>query len=161
MNKYIKSFLKFLIADLGSFGLILIYVCAGALLFQFIEIHSERVLCETGEFLEKKIFKKYGNIMINYLLFKYTDIEIDSILEYKEGSKETSMESLNSSEIDSLVLTNMLFKLRNLVHENIHNYRYTGQNCSEISAWTYPSALLFAFTLVTTIGLYLNIILQI
>ena len=92
--------------------------------------------------------------MINFLLFKYQNEESDSILRYKDGYLlEKSISSMNSSQIDELLVTNVLHKFRNLVHENLNNFKYSGQNCSEITSWTFPSTLLFTFTMVSTIGL--------
>ena len=31
-------------------------------------------------------------------------------------------------------------------------FRYSGQNCSTSSKWTFPSALLFTLTIITSIG---------
>lgn len=38
------------------------------------------------------------------------------------------------------------------VYERREQLRYTGQNCTEQSGWNFPSALLFAITVITSIG---------
>jgi hypothetical protein len=40
----------------------------------------------------------------------------------------------------------------NDVYERKNDYRYTGQDCDTTSGWTFPSALLFTITIITSIG---------
>jgi hypothetical protein len=40
----------------------------------------------------------------------------------------------------------------NDVYNRRDDLRYTGQNCSTTSGWSFPSALLFTITIITTIG---------
>ena len=102
---------------------------------------------------EKRRITKYSNLMVNFLLFKYQNKESNSILKFNEGQlSEKSIETMSSNEIDELLVTNILYKFRNFVHENLSTFKYYGQNCSEITSWTFPSTLLFTFTMVSTIG---------
>ncbi len=43
-----KNYLRFIFSDLGSIILITVYIFVGALLFQFTEIYSEKIMCSTG-----------------------------------------------------------------------------------------------------------------
>ena len=151
-----KSILKCLTADFGAILLVTIYVVCGTYLFQFTEIYTERQMCETGEFLEKKIMNKYSQLMINYLAFNYKNEELDSILAYDDATKTESklvkLNELKPTEVNELLVTNILYKIRNLALANQQSYRYFGQNCSALTVWSFPSALLFTLTLVTTIG---------
>ena len=38
------------------------------------------------------------------------------------------------------------------VYDRRNNLRYTGQDCLTTSGWNFPSALLFAITVITSIG---------
>jgi hypothetical protein len=148
---YTKTLLKLLVTDIGAIVFISLYLIAGAFLFQYTEQYTEKLNCQTGEAKENQLIHKYRSIMVNYLLFNYKNIESDTLIASSEPTT-----TLNSSDINEILVTNILYQLRNSVLEIRKQYKYYGQNCNEVTLWTFSSALLFTITLVTTIGKRIN-----
>jgi len=49
-------------------------------------------------------------------------------------------------------IVSYLENFTNGIYDRKNNYRYTGQDCSNSSDWSFPSALLFTITVITSIG---------
>jgi hypothetical protein len=62
--------------------------------------------------------------------------------------------SLSTGDTDELYdqIVDLVENFTNDVYDRKNNFRYTGQNCSNTTGWTFPSALLFTITIITTIG---------
>ena len=60
------------------------------------------------------------------------------------------------SNVDTSIIyekiVSYLENFTNDIYERKNDYRYTGQDCTTTSGWTFPSALLFTITIITSIG---------
>lgn len=69
----------------------------------------------------------------------------ETMYNYVVLTKDTKVEIYQTIDKHLKNFTDEIFSRRT-------QYRYTGQNCSDATGWSFPSALLFAITVITTIG---------
>jgi hypothetical protein len=140
----IKGMLRFFATNLGMIFLVLIYVVAGAFLFQLLEQHEEIQTCQLNEGKSLSMISSYRSELFNYIRFNTTTDIFD---ETKDGP------SIYHPKLNEIIL-----KLRDDILD-LRNKKYYGQNCEEESLWQFQSCLLFTMSIVAAIGLLISFIL--
>lgn len=141
---YCKKTVKFLFSHIGLVGLVVIYSVAGGFLFALLEEHQERINCQEAA----------GQLTVQLTTLKQEIVSY--IRENTTGSATVTAIAYGYQKDNTTVayekLANMIFDYRDFIIQIGSEYRFYGDNCSMTNKWTYPNALLFAITIVTTIG---------
>jgi hypothetical protein len=136
----LKKTSKFLFSHMGLVGLVVIYSVAGGFLFQFLEVHEEKINCLEAQGEQTTQITQLKQTIINYIQNNATPTATNSL--YQQDNITVALEKIGS----------MLYNYRTFVLQTGATYRSYGDNCSIVNMWTYPNSLLFAITIVTTIG---------
>lgn len=132
-----KRVSKFLFSHIGLVAMVIIYSIAGAFLFQLLEQHEEAKTCQEGKGQEETNIVNLRSQLLTYIQFNISTNPNDP-------SKDN--ETVANTKIDQ-----WLEDFRTAVNDNRDTYKYTGQDCSS-SKWSFGNSLLFAVTVITTIG---------
>jgi hypothetical protein len=135
----LKKATKFLFSHIGLVGLVVVYSVAGGFLFQLLEVHQEKVNCQEA----------YGDQIAQITQLKQNLV---SYIQYNTSQTVGSTDGKDNATIAFAKIGSMLYEYRDFVIYSSSKYRFYGDNCSIINKWTYPNALLFAITVITTIG---------
>lgn len=139
-----KNTAKFLFSHIGLVVLVIVYSVAGGFLFELLERHREKVNCQIahGEHSAKMTALKQE--IVSYIRYNTTGSTASSSLFYGYD-KDNSTQAYEK-------IANMLIEFREFVIENGGKYRFYGDDCSVTNKWTFANSLLFAITIITTIG---------
>jgi hypothetical protein len=137
----LKGMLRFFVSNLGMIVLVLVYVVAGAFLFQLLEQHDEIQKCQLNEGKSSALISSYRSELFNYIRFNTTTDVFDQT---KDGPS-----------VYHPRLNEIISKLRDDVLD-LRAKKYYGQNCEEESLWQFQSCLLFTTSIVATIGKYFS-----
>ena len=145
-----KKFSRFLVSNVGMITIVLCYIFGGAYLFQILEQHDEISKCQSGEGEWTTDLQALRSQLFNYIYLNTTN---NPWLPYdnSSGLVDTSL-SKDGPNIYNPILTQWLIDFRVKIIQLNSNYKYNGQDCENESMWTYFSALLFTFSVVSTIG---------
>ena len=137
-----KTFTKFIFSQLGLCGLVITYSVAGGYIFQHLEQTNEKQLCmEAMEaYIPMEFTKKTGLWTMSKAFYnQYT----------KDG---------NDPEVQAKALAAFKSELVQF-RDDVLELGYDGQNCTKMGEadgpgyqWSFPGALLFSVTVITTIG---------
>jgi len=133
---WFKKVSKFIFSYVGLVVMVVIYACAGAYLFSLLEQHEEAKNCQEGKGQESSNIVNLKSSLLSYIQFNITN----------SNDPNKDNETVANEKIEA-----WLTDFRDQVLLLRTNYRYSGQNCED-SSWTFPGALLFAITIITTIG---------
>ncbi|CAF1056076.1 unnamed protein product [Rotaria magnacalcarata] len=144
-RRLIKKTANFLVSHIGLVGLVVVYAAAGGFLFELLEQHQEKLNCQEAFGEHTVQITKLKQKLVAYIQYNVTSLS------------STSTTSTYSLERDNITVAYtkiglMLYDYRDFVVTTGAKYRYYGDDCSVINKWTYPNALLFAITIITTIG---------
>jgi hypothetical protein len=139
-----KKTAKFLFSHIGLVGLVVVYSIAGGFLFELLEQHQDQVNCREAQGQISAQMTQLKQQIVSYVLYNTT----------ASSSADTStyLYEKDNTTVAYTTIGNMLYNFRNFVINTGAQYRYYGDNCSMINKWTYPNSLLFAITIITTIG---------
>jgi hypothetical protein len=144
-HSILKTIIRLLFSNVGLIFMVIVYTTSGAFIFQLLEKHANVQACQEVSGNEKKILSKYTNKLFK-LYFARNEIEMNGTsVEYNKLSN-TSLIS-QSDEIETI-----LRGLRKELISLIDSYHYYWNVCIEEVTWNFQSSLLFALTLITTIG---------
>ncbi len=136
-RRCLKKTTKFLFSHIGLVGLVVIYAAAGAFLFQLLEIRQDKLDC----------LEYQGNLNTKIMALK------QDIYNYIENNATpTSTTAQDNATVAYTKIGAMLTSYRTYVLKLSTQYRSSGDNCSIVNKWTYANSLLFAITIITTIG---------
>jgi hypothetical protein len=75
-----------------------------------------------------------------------------NVSNYSESMFNYVMTTKDNKTLQHDRIENFLKNLTYFTFERRANHRYTGDNCTQLEGWEFPSALLFAISVITTIG---------
>lgn len=140
-KKPLKTLLVFILSNFGIILVVLAYICGGAYLFQILEQHQEIQNCQSGEGELTNIIQDTRTELFNYIFFN-TSSDADTA-----NATGRYGPSVYNPQIQT-----WLYNFSTYVMSVSSKYGYTGQDCETQSMWQYMSAMLFTFTVVSTIG---------
>ena len=136
--RYCKQISKFLFSHIGLVIMVVAYTCAGSFLFILLEEHNEAIQCEEGKGQESTNIVNLKSTLLSYIQFNITSVP--------GGDPSKDNETVANAKIET-----WLTSFRDQVLEIKSDYSYDGSDCSN-TKWTFSNSLLFAVTIVTTIG---------
>ena len=131
---------KFLFSHIGLVGLVVVYAVAGGFLFQLLEIRQEKIYCQEQQAEQSKEINQLKQEIVHYIQKNATPTEFRSANE------------IDNTTIAFEKIHRMILNYRDFVIKASVKYRSYGDDCSTVNKWTYPNSLLFAITIITTIG---------
>lgn len=137
-KSFCKRILKFLFSHIGLVGMVILYSVAGGFLFELLEQHEEKRLCEEGKGQENTNIVLLKSKLLTYIQFNITSNPADI--------------TKDNETVANQIIESWLVEFRNQTHDLKNKYKFTG-SC-DAPKWTFPGALLFAITAITTIGNY-------
>ena len=145
-----KKFTRFLVTNIGMITVVLIYVFGGAYLFQILEQHDEISRCQTGEGTWTTKLQAMRSKLFNYI---YLNTTSNPWLPYDNstGLANTNVNK-DGPSVYNKIISEWIKEFRVDIIDLIEKSKYYGQDCENESMWTYFSALLFTFSVVSTIG---------
>lgn len=136
----VRKTTQFLFSHIGLVGLVTIYAIAGGFLFQLIEEHQERIACQEANGDQIAAMTITRQKIIDYIKNNTSSLQST----YRDGKDNMTVAF---SKIGS-----MLYEYRRLIIKSSSKYQYYSNNCDRTTQWTYANSLLFAITIITTIG---------
>lgn len=136
-KSYCKKISKFIFSHVGLVTMVVIYAVAGAFLFELLEQHEEAKNCQEGKGQEATNIVNLKSTLLTYIQFNISTNAADT--------------SKDNETVANQKIENWLTDFRDQVITVSGQYRYTGQDCSS-SRWNFAGSLLFAITVITTIG---------
>ncbi|CAF0871027.1 unnamed protein product [Adineta ricciae] len=135
----LKKTTKFLFSHIGLVGLVVVYAVAGGFLFQLLEERQEKYNC----------LEAYGEQVVQITKLKQ---QIVSYIQHNTTATTGSTSGKDNATVALAKINTMLYTYRNFVISTSTKYRYYGDDCLSTNKWTYANSLLFAITIITTIG---------
>jgi hypothetical protein len=142
----IKKTAKFLFSHIGLVGLVVVYAVAGAFLFQLLELHQDKLYCLEAEGEQKAEITKLKQKIVAYIQFNTTSPSASTI------TTATYSLDKDNQTVAYATIGSMLYDYRDFIIDIGAKYRYYGDDCSLVNKWTFLNSLLFAITIITTIG---------
>ena len=136
-RSYFKRVSKFIFSHVGLVTMVVIYSVAGAFLFELLEQHEEAKNCQEGKGQEATNIVNLKSTLLTYIQFNISTNAADT--------------SKDNETVANQKIEDWLTDFRDQVLDVSSTYRYTGQDCST-SKWNFAGSLLFAITVITTIG---------
>jgi hypothetical protein len=143
----IKKTAKFLFSHIGLVGLVVVYVVAGGFLFELLEQHQEKLNCQEAQGEQTVQINKLKQKLVAYIQYNTTRSSSTASL-----PTSTYLIGKDDETTAYATIAAMLLDYRDFVITTSAKYRYSGDDCSVINKWTFPNSLLFAITIITTIG---------
>lgn len=132
-----KRISKFLFSHIGLVAMVVIYAVAGAFLFQLLEQHNEAKNCQEGKGQESTNIVNLKSHLLSYIQFNISSSPTDTTKDNETVANQKIEDWLTTFRDDVLTVRS--------------TYAYSGQDCEKYK-WNFPGALLFAVTVITTIG---------
>jgi hypothetical protein len=149
-KKPLKTLLVFIISNFGILFVVIIYVIAGAFLFQILEQHNEIQMCQSGLGAWTSMQSTYRTKLFNYIYFNTTS---DPWLPADNSSTVSSLTGTRDGpSVYNPLITSWLYNFSSQVLSTQSSYAYYGQDCEAQSMWIFMSSVLFTFQVVATIG---------
>jgi hypothetical protein len=132
-----KNATKFIASHVGLIIVVICYVVAGGFLFVLLESNRELQDCLEGQGQEATNVINLKSQILDYIQNNVTTNPLDT--------------SLDNETVANANIDQWLTSFRDNVLSIKGSYRYTGQDCAD-QVWNIAGGLLFAVTIVTTIG---------
>lgn len=134
---FCKKITKFLFSHVGLVIMVILYAVAGAFLFKLLEEHQDAKNCQEGKGEESTNIVTLKSDLLKYIQFNIS-------MSGTDANKDN--ETIANQKIED-----WLVAFRDKVLTIRGSYFYTGQDCTT-TRWNFADALLFAVTIMTTIG---------
>ncbi|CAF2373095.1 unnamed protein product [Rotaria sp. Silwood2] len=131
---------QFLFSHIGLVGLVVVYAVAGGFLFQLLEERQEKLNCQEAQSEQIAEINKLKQKLVNYIQKNTTSSIVFSTVEK------------DNSTIAFAKIGSMLYEYRKFIIRGNQKYQYYISDCGRVRQWTYANSLLFAITIITTIG---------
>jgi hypothetical protein len=141
----LKKTAKFLFSHIGLVGLVVVYAVAGGFLFELLEQHQDKLYCQEAQGEYYVQINQLKQKLVAYIQFNTTQSSTSSLT-------STYLPDKDNTTVAFTKIGNMLIDFREFVIDIGSKYRYYGDDCSTPAKWTFPNSLLFAITIITTIG---------
>jgi hypothetical protein len=125
-------------SNIGLIAAVIIYSIVGAFLFQLLEQHEEAKRCQEGKGAETTNIVNLKSKLLTYIQFNITSNPADLTKDNETVANSNLEEWLKTYRDDVLTVYN--------------DHSFTGQDCDVTQKWTFAGSLLFAITIITTIG---------
>jgi hypothetical protein len=145
-----KFFIRVCLVHLGTYAICIVYVVAGAYLFQLLEKQNFIENCQTAQGKTNDLIKNYRSSLFNYIYFNTTTSYL---------TNQNSTNKLDTPNIYGPVIKKKLIDFRDEVLLILSTYKYYGQDCLKENLWSFESAFLLTVTMVSTLGFYFLIFL--
>jgi hypothetical protein len=147
-REWVKKTAKFLFSHIGLVVLVGAYAVAGGFLFELLERHQERLNCQEAQGQMTVEMNTLKQQIVAYVQYNTTASSSAPLI----LPTATYITAKDNVTVAYSKIGAMLYDFRDFVISTSSNYRYSGDDCSIINKWTYPNSLLFAITIITTIG---------
>ena len=144
-QQWLKKTAQFLFSHIGLVGLVGVYSVAGGFLFELLEQHQDQLNCQEAQGEQATTVMKLKQTIVAYIQYNTTAPNAVA------GSTYTMFEKDNQTTAVANI-GSMLTDFRSSIINTTSTYRYYGDDCTIINKWTFPNSLLFAITIITTIG---------
>ncbi|UJR31068.1 hypothetical protein I4U23_018578 [Adineta vaga] len=141
----LKKSAKFLVSHVGLVGLVVVYAVAGGFLFELLEQHQEKLNCQEAEGEHRIQIMKLKQKIVSYIQYNTTTTSLVTL------PSATYVLERDNQTVAYEKLALMLTNYREFIITTGTKYRYYGDSCSVVK-WTFANSLLFAITIITTIG---------
>lgn len=135
---------KFIFSHAGLVLLVGAYAVAGGFLFELLEQYQDKLNCQTAKGLFDKQISQLKQDILNYIKYNTTE------------AKSSNTWALSTDRDNATVayekIGKMFYDYRAFVIETGGEYRFWGDDCTQVNKWTFTNSLLFAITIITTIG---------
>ncbi|CAF2057795.1 unnamed protein product [Rotaria magnacalcarata] len=131
---------KFLFSHIALVGLVAVCAVTGGFIFQLFEEREEQLMCQKAQGQQIAEINKLKQQFVNYIQ-QNTTLSINWLSEGKDNAT-VALEKIGS----------MLYGYRDFVIQAASQQLFFRDDCLITVDWTYPNALLFAITILTTIG---------
>ena len=135
---------KFLFSHIGLVALVGVYATAGGFLFELLEHYQDKVNCQEAKGLFEKELNKLKQKIVAYINYNTTESKLVNTWALSTDRDNTTVAYVKIGE--------MLYEYRTFVIDTGATYRFYGDDCSQVNKWTFANSLLFAITIITTIG---------
>ena len=143
-----RLFIRLVIVHIGTYAVCVLYVVAGAYLFQLLEKQNFIENCQTAQGKTSDLVKSYRSSLFNYIYFNTTSSYLID---------QNSTNRLDTPSVYGPVIKKKLMAFRDEVLQIYSTYKYYGQDCLKENLWSFESAFLLTVTIVSTLGIYFSI----
>ena len=137
-KEFWKKTTTFFFARLSLLVMVGLYAVAGAFVFRLLEEHKETKDCHEGRGEELANIVHLKSNLLTYIQYNISSVSVNA---------DKDNETVANTKIES-----WLTEFRDEVLKIKNTYRYSGQDCTTSTKWSFPRALLFVMTIFTTIG---------
>jgi hypothetical protein len=138
-----KKASKFIFSHVGLVLMVIVYAIVGAFLFELLEKNQETKDCQEGKGEEAINIVNLKSKLLTYIQFNITTNPLDT--------------SKDNETVANANIEDWLTGFRDQVFDIKSTYRYHGQSCDSYK-WNFAGALLFAVTIITTIGNFYSLV---
>jgi flagellar basal body-associated protein FliL len=149
-RQHLKKAAKFLFSHIGLVVLVGVYSVAGGFLFQLLELYQDKLYCQEAAGENSVEITKLKQQIVAYIQYNTTSPSASAIS--YSAPTSTYVTEKDNQTVAYATIGSMLYDYRDFVINLGTKYRYYGDDCSQVNKWTFLNSLLFAITIVTTIG---------
>lgn len=147
-RSFYRTFVQFLCSNMGLIIIVISYSVGGAFLFILLEQYIELQNCQQANC-------KFNDIRSDSIYFVFFKLVIENVSISNISESMYNYVLLAKSENITKIYDGVVSFLESFtddIYDRRANLRYTGQDCSTVTGWTFCSALLFTITIITSIG---------
>ena len=148
-RSFCLSFVRFLCSNIGLVLIVAAYCIGGAYLFILLEEYIELQNCQKASRKSFSFRNRFSFYQSSFCVEVLEEVSADNISETLYSYVLLSKD--NDTVIYDYVETH-LDDFTSEIYDRRSEYRYSGQDCSTSTGWTFPSSVLFTISVVAAIG---------